>query len=93
MTDESVDQVDLSVFATSYNELLREWEHRDRLLGQQEASHPLTLQRVMSDLDAIGQSKAGDCIQSLVLQLQLEWDRAQEVSFAYAKLTRHIPPR
>ena len=60
-----------------YNALLREWRGRVRTTGRDVASHPQTLRRVMAALDAGGPSEAGDCIQSLVFELEIARNRAQ----------------
>ena len=59
-----------------YNAILRENEHRQRLLGCDEAHHPATIRRVLAELDANGPSEAGDVVQSLVWWVVLADQRA-----------------
>jgi hypothetical protein len=59
-----------------YNALLRDYEHRSRLLGRDVAHHPRTIRRVLDALDASGPTEAGDVIQSLVWRLVLAKLRA-----------------
>ena len=58
-----------------YNTLLRDWQYRARTMGRDVAIHPKTLARVLSDLDQTGKSEAGDCIQSLVFEIQIMRNR------------------
>lgn len=60
-----------------HSALLREWQHRERTMGRDVAHHPQTLRRVMADLDALGPSESGDCIQSLVFELEIARNRAK----------------
>ena len=60
-----------------YNALLRQWQFRNRLTPRDVASHPQTLGRVMAEIDQVGPSEAGDCIQSLVFELQIARNRDQ----------------
>ena len=69
----------MSRFGT-HDALLSEWRDRPRTLPRDVASHPITLRRVMDDLDATGRSEAGDCIQSLVFELQIARNRAERIA-------------
>lgn len=71
-----------------YNALLREWQHRQRTIGRDVGHHPRTLLRVMGALDAIGPSEAGDCIQSLVFELQIQKNRVQRLADELISLSR-----
>lgn len=48
------------------NKLLARLERRPRLLDRHEAAHPMTVERVLAALDAVGPSEAGDVIHSLL---------------------------
>lgn len=48
------------------NQLLARVKVRVRLLNSHEAAHPVTVERVLAALDAVGPSEAGDVIQSLL---------------------------
>lgn len=67
----------MMVRESPYNALLREWQRRPRTMGRDVASHPITIRRIMETLDANGPSEAGDCIHSLVFELQIAMNRAQ----------------
>ena len=53
------------------NALLGRLEKRARILGKYVAAHPMTVERVLAELDATGPSEAGDVIQSLL------WEKVQ----------------
>jgi len=63
-----------------YQTLLRDWQRRPRMMGRDQASHPLTLRMVMEELDKQGRSEAGDCIQSLVFELHMAKNRNERLS-------------
>lgn len=67
----------VNVSESPYNGLLREWQYRARTMGRDVAIHPATLARVLADLDKTGKSEAGDCIQSLVFEIQIMKNRNQ----------------
>ncbi len=62
-----------------YNELLKEWKSRERMIGRDTASHPITLKRILNDLDSYGCSEAGDAIQSLVFEIVIARNRAERL--------------
>jgi len=66
-----------AVDESPHNALLREWQFRHRVMPRDVASHPKTLGRVMAEMDTDGPSEAGDCIQSLVFELQIARERAK----------------
>jgi len=76
------------VSESAYNKLLREWQPRKRMIPRDIASHPITLRKVMAELDALGQSKAGDCIQSLVFELQISRNRERRFADELIDLSR-----
>jgi len=82
--------IEPNVSESPHNALLREWQHRVRTMGRDVAHHPKTLRSVMADLDAIGPSEAGDCIQSLVFELQIARSRAQRFADERISISREL---
>lgn len=68
-----------------YDALLAEWAPRQRVTGKYVASHPVTLREVMRQLDELGPTKTGDCIQSLVFELVIARNRAKRFAEELAK--------
>jgi hypothetical protein len=60
---------------SAWSELLAAWTGRKRKLGKYAASHPKTLEALVADLDARGETEAADSIHSLVWELALQRQR------------------
>jgi hypothetical protein len=73
----------------SENKLLAQLEKRSRLLNRHEAAHPMTVERVLAALDAIGPSEAGDVIQSLLWAKVKSDHLAAALSDQMAEIDRH----
>lgn len=62
----TIGNMELVVCNGPNNALLAKLVDRARLLGKYTAAHPVTVERVLADLDRLGPSESGDVIHSLL---------------------------